>query len=81
METLLEQAFKKISKLDADEQNQIAEEILALAKKYEMNEEDEDLEDIPPEHLEAVLDGLAQAERREFAPEEEVNAMLARFRR
>jgi hypothetical protein len=36
-------------------------------------------EDIDPEHLPAVLDGLAQAERREFAGDSEVEAAFRRF--
>jgi len=36
-------------------------------------------EPIDPAHLQAVLRGLAQAKRREFAADEEVEAVFRRF--
>jgi hypothetical protein len=38
-------------------------------------------EGIDPEHLPAVLEGLAQAKRREFATDAEVEAAFRRFER
>ncbi len=34
--------------------------------------------EIPDDHIEAVLEGLAEAERGEFASDEEVEALLRR---
>ena len=39
------------------------------------------VEDIEPEHLAAVLEGLAQADRGEFASNDEVAAAFRRFER
>jgi len=36
-------------------------------------------EQIDPAHLSAVLQGLAQAKRREFATDEEIEAVFSRF--
>jgi len=44
-------------------------------------ERDGDPEPIDPQHLPAVLEGLAQAKRREFATDEEIEAALRRFDR
>ena len=41
----------------------------------------EEPEAIVPEHLPAVLEGLAQAKRREFATHDEVEAAFRRFDR
>jgi hypothetical protein len=38
-------------------------------------------ESIDPQHLSAVLEGLAQARRWEFASDEEIEAALSRFDR
>jgi hypothetical protein len=41
--------------------------------------DDREAEEIDPAHLPAVLEGLAQAERREFATDAEVEAAFRRF--
>jgi predicted transcriptional regulator len=41
--------------------------------------DEEDPEEIDSAHLPAVLEGLAQATRREFATDEEVEAAFRRF--
>jgi len=38
-------------------------------------------EEVDPAHLPAVLEGLAQARRREFATDDEVEAAFRRFER
>ncbi len=38
-----------------------------------------DAEDIDPAHLSAVLEGLAQAKKREFATDAEIEAIFRRF--
>jgi predicted transcriptional regulator len=73
MTELLEIAFQKISSLPEAEQDRIAAYILEMAPN------EEELEEIPPEHLAAVLEGLAQADRGEFVPEEEMREFFARY--
>jgi hypothetical protein len=73
MTKLLEIAVEAVRKLSAQEQDEIARAMLLLA------EQDEDPEPVEPAHLSAVLEGLAQAKRREFASDEEVEAAFRRF--
>jgi predicted transcriptional regulator len=73
MTELLEIAFQKISSLPEAEQDRIAAYILEMAPN------EEEPEEIPPEHLAAVLEGLAQADRGEFVPEEEMREFFARY--
>ncbi len=74
MTELLEQAIKTIRTLPDAFQDRIADIILELAADAELPE------DIDPEHLAGVLEGLAQAERGEFVPEEEMQAFFARYK-
>lgn len=73
MTKLLDKALEAVSRLSADEQDKVAIEILRLMQN------DEEPEEIDPAHLSAVLEGLLQAERREFATDEEVEAAFRRF--
>jgi hypothetical protein len=75
MTKLLDQALEAVRKLPADSQDEIARAMLNLAGN------DQSPEAIDPEHLPAVMEGLAQANRREFATDEEVQAALRRFDR
>ena len=45
----------------------------------QLAEDEEEAEPIDPADLEAVLEGWPQANRREFASDEEVEAALRRF--
>jgi hypothetical protein len=74
MTKLLEKALEAVSQLSAEEQDEIARAMLALASQGE-------LEDIDPAYLPDVLASLAQAKRREFATDEEVEAAFRRFDR
>lgn len=75
MTKLLEQALDAVRRLPDDAQDAIAlTMMLAIPNDLEP-------EDIPAEHLEAVLEGLAQAERGEFASDEQVAAAWRRFDR
>ena len=69
----LKLAFEKFSKLPDADQDRIADEILQFAPN------DEEPEEIPPEHLAGVLEGLAQAERGEFVPQEVMQEFFARY--
>jgi hypothetical protein len=75
MTKLLEQALEAVRRLPAESQDQIAHAMLALAGK------DGEPESIDPAHLPDVLEGLAQARRRQFATDAEVEAAFRRFDR
>lgn len=72
MTELLQHAFDTVRHLDPAAQDTIARAMLALAGS-------EEPEPIDPAHLPAVLEGLAQAKRREFATPEQVEAAFRRF--
>ena len=75
MTELLEQAIEAVRRLPADSQDEIARAILHLAGS------EVEVEPLDPAHLAAVLEGLAQAERRDFATDDEVEAAFRRFDR
>jgi hypothetical protein len=57
----------------AEAQDDIARAMLQLARS------EEEPDPIEPDHLSAILEGLAQADRREFATDAEVEAAFRRF--
>lgn len=73
MTKLLDKALDAIRRLPAEEQDEVARTILHLAAG------DGEPEPIDPTHLPAVLEGLAQARRREFATDAEVEVAFRRF--
>jgi hypothetical protein len=73
MTKLLERALEVIRRLPANEQDEIARAILTLAGN------EEEPEAIDPAHLPDVLESLAQARRRQFASDAEVEAAFRRF--
>ncbi|HXE87325.1 MAG TPA: hypothetical protein VN524_11095 [Hyphomicrobiaceae bacterium] len=73
MTELLEKALEAVRRLTPEVQDEIARAMLQLA------EDDGQPEPIDPADLSAVLEGLAQAERREFASQAEVEAAFRRF--
>jgi len=73
MTKLLEQALEAVRQLPLEAQDEIARAMLHLA------ESEGEREPVAPAHLAAVLEGLAQAKRREFASAAEVEAALRRF--
>ena len=73
MTKLLEQAIEAVQQLPSAEQDGIAKEMLRLATG---NEESEPLD---PAHLHAVLEGLAQAKRHEFASDADIESAFRRF--
>jgi hypothetical protein len=75
MTKLLERALEAARRLPPDDQDEVARAILTL-----MGDESEP-EEIDPAHLSDVLESLAQAKRREFATDEEVEAAFRRFDR
>jgi hypothetical protein len=73
MTTLLEKALEAVRKLPAESQDEIALAILNMAA--------EEPEEIDPTHLPDVLRSLAQAKRREFASNPNIQAAFPRFDR
>ncbi len=73
MTDLLEKAIVTVRRLAPEQQDEIAHLLLSLAGAGEEPEE------IGPEHLPHVLEGLAQAERGEFVGDEAMQATFARF--
>ena len=75
MTKLLEKALEAVRRLPPGAQDEIAQAMLTLAGDEGSPEE------IDPAHLPAVLEGLAQAKRRRFATDEEIEAAFRRFDR
>ena len=75
MTKLLDEAVDAARRLPPEAQDEIAEIILRLAAG------NGEPEPIDPAHLPAVLEGLNQARRREFASDAEVEAAFRRFER
>jgi hypothetical protein len=75
MTKLLEKALEAVRRLPPDSQDEIALAMLTLSGN------DGEPEDIAAAHLPAVLEGLAQAKRREFAADAEIEAAFRRFER
>jgi hypothetical protein len=73
MTKLLEKALEAVRQLPPDSQDEIARAMLTWAG------DEGEPEEIDPAHLSAVLEGLAQAKRREFATDAEVEAAFRRF--
>jgi hypothetical protein len=75
MTKLLERALKAARQLSPDDQDEVARAVLSLIG------DEAELEEIDPAHLPGVLEGLAQAKRREFSSDEKVEAAFRRFDR
>ncbi len=73
MTKLLDRALEAARRLPPTDQDEIAQAMLTW-----MGDESEP-EEIDPADVPGVLEGLAQAKRREFASDEEVEAVFRRF--
>ncbi len=73
MSKLLEQAIDAVRALPTDAQDDIAHAMLTLAGNVE------EPEPIDLAHLPSILEGLAQAKRREFVAPAQVEAAFRRF--
>jgi hypothetical protein len=73
MTKLFDKALEAVRRLPAESQDEVARAILNLV------DDDEEPQPIEPGDLTAVLNGLAQARRKEFASDEEVQAAFRRF--
>jgi hypothetical protein len=69
----LERALEAVRQLPPDSQDEIARAMLSLAG------DEGELEEIDPAHLRDVLESLAQAKRREFATDADVEAAFRHF--
>jgi hypothetical protein len=74
MTKLLEKALEAVQRLPPESQDEIALAILSLAGEAEP-------EEIDPAHVADVLESLAQAKRREYATDAEIEAAFRRFGR
>jgi hypothetical protein len=75
MTKLLKEALAAVSRLSPDDQDEIARLMLRLVAG------DGESEEIDAADLPALLEGLAHAERREFASDDEVEAAFRLFDR
>ncbi|MGJ4929024.1 hypothetical protein ACQR1I_05005 [Bradyrhizobium sp. HKCCYLS2038] len=75
MTKLLDQGLEAVRRLPSDAQDEVARAMLALAG------EDREPEDISPSHLRDVLESLAEAKRRQFATDADIEAAIRRFDR
>jgi Ca2+-binding EF-hand superfamily protein len=75
MTKLLEKALKAVRQLPPESQDEIARAMLNMAG------DNGEPEPIDPTHLADVLESLAQAKRREFATDAEIEAAFRRFDR
>jgi len=73
MTKLLEQALEAVRRLPPDGQDRVALAMLTLSGH------EGEPEEIDAAHLPSVLEGLAQANRRQFATDAEVEAAFRRF--
>ena len=73
MTKLLHNALEAVRRLPPDSQDEIARATLTLS------DVDGEAEAIDAAHLSAVLEGLAQAKRRDFATDAEIEAIFRRF--
>jgi hypothetical protein len=73
MTKLLEQALEAVRRLPPDSQDEIARAMLSLAG------DESEPEPIDPAHLADVLESLAQAKRRQFTTDAEVEAAFRGF--
>ncbi len=73
MTELLEEAVAALRQLPAADQDAIARTLLRFTDRPGASEE------IEPEHRNAVLDGMGQADRGEFATDAEVAEAFRRF--
>jgi hypothetical protein len=73
MTKLLEKALQAVRQLPPDSQDEIARAMLILAG------DEGEPEPIDPAHLQDVLQSLAQAQRKQFATDAEVEAAFRRF--
>lgn len=70
----VEDAIAKVSKLPEDRQAYVAEVLEQIAES-----DRSDVFVIPDDHLPGIFEGLAQAERGEFASDEDIAALWKKY--
>jgi Ca2+-binding EF-hand superfamily protein len=75
MTKLLDKALEAVRRLPPSSQDEIARAMLNLAGH------EGEPETVDPAHLASVLEGLAQAKRRQFATDDDIEAAFRRFDR
>jgi predicted transcriptional regulator len=70
----LEDAIEKVSKLPEDRQAYVAEVLEQITETVS-----DDVFVVPDDHLAGVLEGLAQADRGEFASDEDMAALWKKY--
>lgn len=73
MSTIVEEAFTALSNLSPPRRDELAGYLRALAV------EDSEPEPIDPTHLPAILEGLEQIRKRQFASDERIAAIFSSF--
>ena len=76
MTKLVEKALEAVRQLPPDGRDEIARAVLNL-----VGDDEGEPEEIDPAQLPEVIESLAQAKRREFATDAEVEAAFRRFNR
>jgi predicted transcriptional regulator len=71
MTKLLEKAIEKLRELPAEDQDTVAVTVLAMTEERPLSLDDDTRE--------AIREGLAQARRGEYVPEEEIDALWSRY--
>jgi hypothetical protein len=74
MTKILEQAIAKARTLPDEDQDALGAVVLSLAEDWPKG-----LDDIDDETRAAIREGLAQAKRGEFVPEEDIQALWKRY--
>jgi hypothetical protein len=74
MTKILDQAIAKARTLSDEDQDALGAVVLSLAEDWPKG-----LNDIDDETRSAIREGLAQAKRGEFVPEEDIQALWKRF--
>ena len=75
MTKLFDKALEAVRRLPPSSQDEIARAMLTLSGTPE------EAEEVDAAHLPAILEGLAQAKRGEFATDDEIEAAFRRFDR
>jgi hypothetical protein len=72
--TILDRAIAKVRALPEADQEALGAVILSLAEEWTSI-----ADDLDPETLALIREGLAQAQRGEFVPDEEIQALWKRY--
>ena len=74
MTTILDQAIAKVRALSVEDQDALGAVMLSLAKEWPIR-----VDDLDDETRAAIREGIAQAKRGEFVPDEDIQALWKRY--